>query len=310
MNRIVSIVSPIYRSRDTIATLCSQLIDLKKTLPIELEIILVSDGCPDDSWSECVRATQKHDEVVAINLSRNFGQHNAIFAGLEHSKGEYVIVMDCDLQDRPDQIPILFGKAEEGYDVVFAQRKNRQDSSWKIFKSKVFYKILAWLTDTEQKSEIANFGIYSRKAIDSVISLQEDHRFFPTLIRWVGFKSTAIEVQHGLREFGQSSYSFSKLMTLGLTTIIYFSNKPLILMVKAGIVVALSSLLVALATIVAYFLHLISVPGWASVVVLLWFSFGINILGMGLLGLYIGATLDNSKNRPTYIVSEILRNNE
>ncbi|GAB3317796.1 hypothetical protein GCM10027511_28510 [Hymenobacter humi] len=147
------------------------------------EIILVDDRSPDDSWIRIQEQTARDPRVVGLRLSRNFGQHRAIAAELDRCQGEWVIVMDCDLQDRPEEIPVLFAAAQRGYDLVLARRTDRQDSWSQKLLSKVFYRVLSYLTDTPQDSAVANFGIYHRKVIASVRTMRESIRYFPTMVR-------------------------------------------------------------------------------------------------------------------------------
>lgn len=306
---MISLVSPVYRSEGTIRILAEECAKAMKEIGQDYELLLICDGSPDDSWSVCEQVAKEDPKVVAVNLSRNFGQHNAITAGLNLAKGEQIVVLDCDMQDRPDQIPKLYRKSQEGYDVVFARRATRQDSFIKKFFSKFFYQILGYLTETEQDPAIANFGIYHRKVIDAVNSLSDNHRFFPIFVRWVGFKITALDVEHGKREIGESSYNFKALITLALFTIINFSNKPLRLTVKAGLGISALAFLAALYTIVAYLRGTITETGWASLTVMIIFSLGITVTLLGMLGLYIGAIFDNTRSRPQFIIDEIVQQN-
>ena len=191
---------------------------------------------------------KSNKKVVGLKLSRNFGQHYAITAGLEQAKGEWIVVMDCDLQDRPDEIPNLYHKALEGYDLVFAQRTIRIDSFYKRISSKVFYAIFSYMTDTKQDSSIANFGIYHHRCIKALLSMNDHIRFFPTMSRWTGFNQIKLPVKHSERFEGNTSYSFTKLLQLAFNNMIAFSDKPLSIMVKLGAIIATLSYSLALYT--------------------------------------------------------------
>lgn len=202
----ISVVSPVYHGELSVEELVRRVQVACESIVQSYEIILVEDGSPDGSWEKIETLMGSVRGVKGIRLSRNFGQHYAIAAGLARAKGRWVVVMDCDLQDRPEEIPFLYKKALEGFDLVVARRTVRLDSFTKRMFSKVFYWTLSWLTDTEQNSETANFGIYSRKVIDTINSLRENFKYFPVMTRWVGFKRVEIEVEHARREHGKSSY--------------------------------------------------------------------------------------------------------
>jgi len=214
--------------------------------------------------------------------------------------------MDCDLQDRPENIPLLYKEATKGYDVVFAQRKLRKDTFFKKLFSKLFYFILSYLTKTKLDASIANFGIYHRKPIDAVLSMNDKLKYFPVMIRWVGFKSTAINVQHDKRELDKTSYSFSRLLSLAIDVMLSFSDKPLRLMVKLGFLISTFSILFALYILFRALFGSVSVVGWSSTIISIWLLGGLIIMFMGIIGIYIGKTFDQTKNRPVYIIKDII----
>ncbi len=270
----------------------------------EFEIILVDDYSPDNSWTEIERLSGIHPEVKGIKLSRNFGQHYAITAGLDTAKGDWIIVMDCDLQDRPEEIPNLLRKAEEGYDVVLARRANRQDGFFKRLASKIFYRTLAWLTGSTQDESIANFGIYHRKVIREIVGMRESIRYFPTMVKWVGFRQTTLDVFHAERGEGSSNYGFKRLFNLALDIMLAYSDKPIRLTVKLGLLIALTGFLFALYTLYKYLHGDIVVAGYASLIISLWMLAGFLLITLGVVGLYIGKTFEGVKNRPIYIVEK------
>jgi dolichol-phosphate mannosyltransferase len=240
--------------------------------------------------------------VIGLRLSRNFGQQHAIQAGLDASKGEWVVVMDCDLQDMPEEIIKLYNKGQEGFEIVQAQRANRQDDFVKRSASNIFNKVLGYLTDTEQDPTIANFTLFHRKVVDAFDSLKDHDRYYPMLAQWVGFNRAKIVINHADREIGESSYSLKKRMGLAIDTILTFSDKPLRLTVKAGVLLTFFSILAGFSLIVVYILVDIVVPGWASLALLLCFFSGSIISILGMIGLYTGKTFETVKRRPTYII--------
>ena len=248
----VSVVSPVYHGEKIINQLVERLENSFKILKIEFEIILVDDCSPDLSWKVIKKLCEKKKYIKGIKLSRNFGQHYAIMAGMKLAKGEWVVVMDCDLQDQPEEIINLFEKTKDGYDIVFAKRVERYDSIFKKVTSKLFYKVFGYLTSTKQDSTIANFGIYNKKVINAVLSMGDYIRYFPTMVQWVGFKSTKIEVKHSPRIIGTSSYTLKKLLNLAIDNIIAFSDKPLRLLIKFGLCLAILSFLIGLIYLLYY----------------------------------------------------------
>jgi len=212
--------------------------------------------------------------------------------------------MDCDLQDRPDEIPNLYRIAQEGYDSVFAQRKGRQDAFFKRLFSKIFYALFSYLTDTKQDPTIANFGIYNRKVINAIMMMKDYIRFFPTMVQWVGFQKYYLPVQHANRYEGKTTYNFRRLTQLAINNIIAFSDKPLRLAIKIGFIISFFSFLLAIYNVIAHFTGIITVEGFTTTVFSIWFTGGIIITILGIVGLYVGKTFENVKNRPTFIVKD------
>ncbi|MBU5673839.1 glycosyltransferase family 2 protein [Paenibacillus brevis] len=301
----ISVVIPIYKNSPFIDQLYVRLRKEFEKFTQNFEIIFVNDSSPDDSWDKIKSLVDSDNRVIGLNLSRNFGQHYAITAGLDKSSGEWIVVMDGDLQDKPEEISKMLLKAQAGYDIVQGRRHQRQDKLLKKMSSRLFYKLFGYLTDTPQDESIANFGVYSRRAINAVASMRENLRFFPTMIKWVGFKSTTMDIEHGERELGNSSYSFKKLLMLSVNTMISFSDKPLRLTVKIGFLISLISFLYAVYIICQALFGKTSIQGWASLIVSIWFIGGIIISIVGVTGLYISRIFDETKRRPLYIVREI-----
>jgi polyisoprenyl-phosphate glycosyltransferase len=242
--------------------------------------------------------------VKAIALSRNFGQHRAITAGLEHARGDWVVVLDCDLQDRPEEIANLYAKAREGYDIVFAERETRRDGWLKRNLSRAFIALLNYLSGANYDYRTANFGIYSRSVIDAVRSMGDQSRFFPVMVRWTGFKATSIPVLHDARNDGQSSYTLRKLARLALEIVLSHSDKPLRLVAALGIFVSLIALGMTAFSVLRYVRGDVTVAGYTSVIASMWLLAGITLFCMGIIGLYVGRVFENVKQRPVYIVRE------
>ncbi|MBX7202974.1 MAG: glycosyltransferase family 2 protein [Bacteroidia bacterium] len=303
----LSVISPVYGAERLIPQLVNRISAAVTSITNDYEIILVDDCGPDNSWEAILKETQVHEKVIGIRLSRNFGQHYAITAGLDHAKGEWVVVMDCDLQDRPEEIPALYAKAIEGYDIVLARRFERKDSFLKKLFSFTFYKTLGYLTGFQQDESVANFGIYHKKVIQAVCSMRESIRYFPTMVKWVGFKATKINVEHSQREEGKSGYNLKKMLHLAMDIILAYSDKPIRLLVKLGLLVSLFSFIVAIKVLFQWLVGDIKVLGYTSLFVSIWFLSGLLLSTLGLVGLYVGKTFQGVKNRPIYIIAEKTR---
>lgn len=302
----ISIVSPVYKAEKMLDKLVSEIQNAIESLGLTYEIILVDDRSPDNSWNKMESLSNSIKEVKSVRLSRNFGQHPAIIAGLSLSKGEWVVVMDCDLQDQPKEIIKLYKKAQEGFDVVLARRENRRDGILKKMSSKLFSVIYSFFTDTKYDNEIANFGIYNKKVIKSILDIKDYIKFFPLFVKFVAFNQTSINVEHASRDSGSSGYSFYKLVSLAFNSIISFSNKPLKLFVKFGVIVSFVSFLVGLYYFYLYFNNKIEVAGFTSLMISIWFLSGVLLTSIGITGIYIGKIFDQTKNRPIFIIDQII----
>jgi dolichol-phosphate mannosyltransferase len=300
----LSIVSPVYRAERIVDELVKRIKVAAEQLTTDYEIILVEDCGPDNSWAQIEKNAAIDKRVKGIKLSRNFGQHHAITAGLDACSGDWVVVMDCDLQDRPEEIVQLYQKALEGYDIVFARRVNRQDSFIKKQTSKLFYKVFSYLSGIPQDDTIANFGIYSKKVIAALNLMREPMRAFSPMARWVGFNKVALDVKHDERFEGSSSYNWGKLINLALDIALAYSDKPLRVVIKTGFVISSLAIFYALLNVYLYFVGVIHVTGFASLIISIWFLSGLIIFILGIVGLYIGKTFDGIKNRPLYLVDK------
>jgi dolichol-phosphate mannosyltransferase len=269
------------------------------------EVILVDDGCPWDSWSVVEELTQKYTFVKGLKLSRNFGQHYAITAGLDHAQGKWIVVMDCDLQDQPEEISKLYNEAQNGFDIVLAARENRQDNQIKRIFSKLFYSSLSYLSGAKYDHRVANFGIYSQKVISAINQFREPIRYFPGLVQYVGFKSATININHASREEGQTSYSLKRLFKLALDVILAYSDKPLRTIIKLGLLVSLLSFAYVAYSLWQWYNDMIIVPGYTSLIASVWFLSGVLISTLGVIGLYLGKTFEAVKSRPIYLISEV-----
>ena len=301
---VISIVSPVYRGEKMVHELVCRIQKNVSGFTEDYEIILVNDASPDNSWQAILQECSIDHRIKGINLSRNFGQHRAILSGLQYAKGDWVVVMDCDLQDKPEEISTLYKKALEGYDVVFAQRVERKDSLLKRMSSTIFYSVFRFLSGVKFDNQVANFGIYKQSVIQAVRNMPERDRSFPVQVSYVGFKTTHIPVTHGQRQEGGSSYTLKTLLKYASGIIISNTNKPLRLMVALGFILSFLSMMMAFYNVIAYFCHMIEVPGFTTTVFSIWFVGGMIMMQIGIVGIYIGKVFDQVKGRPLYVVMD------
>ncbi len=302
----LSVVIPVYMGEPFLEELYTRIRQSAERLTPNWELILVNDASPDGSWRNIVKLAERDTRVIGLNLSRNFGQHYAITAGLSAVSGDWVVVMDCDLQDMPEEIPVLYAKAQEGFDSVFARRVERQDNWVKKGCSRLFYQVFSFLTGTHMDASIANFGIYHRKVIEAILSLGDSIRFFPAMAQWVGFRQAACPVRHATRAAGESSYSWRKLFQLALDNMIAFSDKPLRITAWSGLCISILAVLVTLFYLCLALSGSIKVMGYASLILSIWFNTGIMLMTIGMVGIYVGKTFSQTKRRPTFIVADAL----
>ncbi|MFC3039563.1 glycosyltransferase [Virgibacillus xinjiangensis] len=301
---LISVVVPVYGCETCLVELCRRIRKAISSIPAQHEIILVNDASPDGAWETIKKLSEEDPAITGLDFARNFGQHHAITAGLDHTKGDWVVVMDCDLQDRPEEIPKLYQKAQEGYEVVFGKRVERQDSWLKKKGSQLFYRIYDYFSGQSTDFTVANFSICERKVVMGYRRMREQNRYFPLFIQWMGYRSTKIPVEHNARKEGKSSYNFHKLLSLATDAIVSQSNKPLRLSIQFGFLISFASFLYALYLFARYFFLDERVAGWTSVMVSIFFLGGLIFFNFGILGLYIGKIFNETKARPLYLIRE------
>lgn len=299
----ISVVVPVYGSSDILEELYLRVTSTLAKISQDFELILVNDASPDTAWQTIQKLAHKDKRVRGLNLSRNFGQYPAITAGLEASKGEWIVVMDCDLQDQPEEIERMYTKAKEGYFVVVGSRQKRHDSFFRLLVSKYFYATLSSLSGTYQDGSLANFGIYHRRVIDAILSLKDHMRYFSVMVRWVGFRTATIPIEHASRKGGKSGYSFYKLFSLATDIILAYSEKPLRLIIKIGCVALIFSTPYLIATLTKVVLYGAD-DSVSLLLASLWFAFSFLTTIIGVVALYLGKTFEEVKKRPIYIVQE------
>lgn len=304
----ISVVVPIYNEETNISTLFARLKTTLDDLRVKYEVVFVDDGSSDSSYSLLQSLFIKHPEIVrVIKLSRNFGHHIAITAGLDKCVGNYVVLMDGDLQDRPEHIKELYTKIKEGYDCVLALRKTSKHSLFKRISSALYYKLQNWLSGSELPESISLFRIMSRKFVNNFLQLREHYRFIVPLMSWMGFKQVGIYVEHDERYSGKTKYSLFRMIHLAVNGITAFSFRPLQLATYAGFTAAFASIC-WIAVICVRRIWFDEGVGWAATIVTILFLGGFQLMAIGLLGEYLGRTYMEDKRRPLYMVEEDLIN--
>jgi len=307
---MLSIIIPCYNTRECITALYESIKNILGHNKIAYEIIFIDDKSPQKDYEVVKHLSQIDSSVKLIKFVRNFGQQNAISAGLKISKGDWVIVMDADMQDDPIYIPQLYSKVQEGYDIVFAKRINRKHSFIKILESRVYHLCFNWLTGMDTDTTIGNYGIYSRKVVNEFNNMNEQFRGFGLLVKWMGFNCAYIDVEHGKRYTGKSSYNFHKGIIHAFNAMIAFSQRPLKFTVLMGFGITFIAMVVSIIFIIRWLLGEVAIVGWTSIVLSIWLIGGLNIIILGIVGLYIGKIFEETKQRPHYIIDYMVNINE
>ena len=302
----ISIVSPVYNAEKIIIELVNRISEEIILTTKDYEIILIDDYSSDNSWETIKSIAKVNPNVKAIKLSRNFGQHMAIKAGLELAKGECCVVMDCDLQDDPKYITNLIEKWEEGFDVVYTQKSNRNHSWFKNITARGFNVIFNWLAENKKVNslrQVGSFSLISKKVVDAFNSYNDYQFHYLMVLRWLGFKSCYIPIEHKERYEGKSSYSLKKLLRHAIVGVVYQTDKLLRMSIYMGFFFSLISIVLSIFLVINYFVSGPQ-PGWTSLIVVILFSSGLILIAIGILGIYIGKTFEQTKNRPRFIIDE------
>jgi dolichol-phosphate mannosyltransferase len=300
----ISVVIPLFNEAKLVEEIIRRVKLNLEIITNDYEVILVDDGSKDATWENITKYALEDKRIRGIRFSRNFGQHYALTAGIHESLGKWVVVMDGDLQDRPEVIPLLYKKIIEGYDVVFVSRQNRPENIFYKITQKIFYLILRILSGIDFDSRQANFSIINKKVVEAYKKFPENTRFYGSTIMWLGFKRAEIIADHGERFSGAPSYTLRSRARLATDIIFAFSNRPLKFAVAMGTLLSLSSITASIYMLIAKLNWGYTVTGWASLIITLFFLSGIILSILGILGIYIGKIFDQSKNRPLYVICE------
>ena len=301
----ISVVSPVYKAEKIVDELVMRLDEVLSHITPEYEIILVEDCSGDDSWKRIEDNCRRNEHVKGILLSRNFGQHYAITAGLMDATGDVIVVMDCDLQDDPAHIKKLLDEYEKGFDVVFTRRIGRKHSFFKYITAKIYNWMFSVFSDKNYELNVGSMTMFSSRVKDEFVKLKDQDRLYIQLLKWVGFKSTYVPVEHRERYEGKSSYSVSKLFLTALQGWTSYSDKLLRLSIYSGLAISAITLLVGIYIVVSYFMKSFQ-PGWPSLIVAILFSTGLILMSIGITGIYIGKIFEQTKQRPLFIIDKKL----
>lgn len=302
----LSIVSPVYRAAEIIEPLVRQITAAVAGLNLDYEIILVDDASPDEAWIRIAACSRQDPRVRGIRLSRNFGQHAALTAGLANARGRYVVVMDCDLQDDPAYIPALLAKAQEGYDIVLARKEARRHAWHRNLAARTFGAMSNALSGRKASDvHTGSYSLITRPVVDAFLRITDVHRHYLLILGWLGFSVGSIETEHRERHSGRSSYSFGRLLRHALEGLTSQSTLLLRISVALGFFYVIAAALGVAYLVVSYYLHGFR-AGWASTIVLLLGSTGLILMAIGILGIYIGNIFDQVRGRPLYVVRDAL----
>lgn len=303
-----SIVVPVFNEEEVLDAFHERCCEAMHSIGARFEILYVDDGSRDGSWEKLARIAERDDGVRTVRLSRNFGHQIAISAGMEHAEGDTVTIIDADLQDPPELIGDMIEKWRDGADIVYAIRSSRDgESQLKKGTASAFYRVLRTLASVDIPADAGDFRLMSRRAIDALISMPEQHRFVRGMVAWLGFETASVTFAREARHAGTTKYPFKKMLGFATDGIVAFSTRPLRLAMWAGL---LSSATAFLAAIVLTVLRLTGsihvVEGWTSLAILVLLASGTQLVTVGVLGEYVGRIYTEVRARPLYLIRDTL----
>ena len=301
----ISVVIPVYNEEANITVLYDRLRSVLDAMSVSYELIFVNDGSRDRSLNLLLALATRDNRLLYIDLSRNFGHQVAVTAGLDAARGDAVVIIDADLQDPPELIPRLYDKMPDGYEVVYAKRRSRRgESPAKKLTARLFYRILTAITRISIPVDTGDFRIISRKVVEGLKRMPEQHKFLRGQISWIGYQQTFVEYDRAERAGGGTGYTYRKMIRLALDGITGFSDAPLKAATLSGFAVSGVAFLVMLYTLYARFVTRDYEPGWASLMMSILFLGGVQLIAVGIIGEYIARLSANVRQRPLYIVSD------
>jgi glycosyltransferase involved in cell wall biosynthesis len=302
----IAVIVPIYNGRPMLEELCRRLLASLGSITSNFVILLIDDAAPDDPWPLICELGRSDRRIKGVRLSRNFGQHYALTAGIDVARARWYVIMDCDLQDAPEDIPLLYAKVIEGHDLVAGMRRKEGHSMIKRLSSRLFYGLFRVLSGIQLDWSVGNFRIFSDRVADGLRSMREQMRFLPASFEWMGFNPVYVDLPHHERGRGHSSYTFGKLFKLATHTILAHSQTPLKIVAGFGFVMSLITFAIAFVFFSRALVFGTEVIGWSSLFVTMLFIGSVQIALMGILGIYIGKTFEETKGRPLYFVRDTM----
>ncbi|MDZ7661174.1 MAG: glycosyltransferase family 2 protein [Thiohalophilus sp.] len=305
--QLLSVIVPAYNEQEVLPEFHRRLCAVLDTVPMAAEIIYVNDGSQDETLAELQRLREQDARVAVLDLSRNFGKEIALSAGLQHAGGDVVVVIDADLQDPPELIPEFITQWQAGYDVVYAQRTRREGETWiKKATASAFYRLMQRIGHVKLPQDTGDFRLLSRRAVEALNTLSEQHRFMKGLFAWIGFHQKAIPYERDARFAGDTKWNYWKLWNFAIEGITSFTIAPLKFATYLGLLTALGAFIFGIYTIVKTLIFGNPVPGYPSIIVIMLFLGGVQLMAIGVLGEYIGRIFTESKRRPLYFLNEYL----
>lgn len=305
---LISVVSPVYGCRNCIEALTDAVRLALSDAGIDWELILVDDRAPDDPWPVIQSLAEKDRRVRGLRLLRNHGQHLAIWAGLKATQGDWIVVVDCDLQDDPAIIPKLLARAlAEDRDAVIVDRGEWRDTEFRRVASRLFYRIMGVLGGLKLHNNIGNFGIYSRRLVDVLLEYRDKEVFLPVMVALAGLSTTTLSVDRSARRIGSSSYNLARLARMAVAIVVRFSDRPLKLSVVLGAALSGFAVILSVGLMLAWATGAFTVPGWTSLILSVWFLAGLILAVLGIHGIYIGRIFAEVQDRPRILIEQETR---
>ena len=302
---VLSIVIPIYNEEKNIQELYKRLSSVAQKITLNYELIFVNDASKDASFDEILNLSSSDSRIKYLNFSRNFGHQIAVCAGLDYSSGDAVVIIDGDLQDPPELIEQLYQKHLEGFDVVYAQRRKREGETWvKKFTAKAFYRLLKAITTIDIPLDTGDYRLISREVVAYLKLMNEQNKFLRGQISWLGFRQIGVLFDRNERQHGKTGYTFSKMLRFAMDGITSFSDFPLRMVTRLGLIVSFFSLVVILYALYSHFFLNQTITGWTSLIMSSMFIGGVQLLSVGIIGEYISRINRNVQNRPLYVIQK------
>jgi dolichol-phosphate mannosyltransferase len=301
----LSVVIPVYNEEENIPVLYSRLVGVLEAESIDFEVLFVDDGSRDETRDKLAQLESKDKRVVVIELARNFGHQVAITAGLDFARGNAVAVMDADLQDPPEVLPAFIAKWREGYEVVYAIREKRKETWLKRVSYKLFYRLLRRVASIDIPLDAGDFCVMDRRIVDQLKRMPERSRFIRGIRSWIGLRQVGLPFERHVRHAGETKYSVGRLMLLALDGLISFSYVPLRIITLLGVSVSFLSMIMAVFFFVKKLVYGLNPPGFAAIIVSIFFLAGIQLITLGVIGEYVGRIFEEAKRRPLYVLRRV-----